>query len=140
MLTNIVGGLQGIVDQVMVGHMVGFNGNAAIGVSSQIFIVVISFIISLFMGMSVLVSRFAGAGDEEKVNRTVYQAFITAIGISFLILAPAGYFLAPYLLDIVNAAPAVQREALPYLRIMFIFSGGMAIGVGGSTFGSRARA
>ncbi|HET7553352.1 MAG TPA: MATE family efflux transporter [Gemmatimonadaceae bacterium] len=127
MLTNIIGGLQGIVDQVMVGHMVGFNGNAAIGVSSQIFIVVISFIISLFMGMSVLVSRFAGAGDEDKVNRTVYQAFITAIGISFLILAPAGYFLAPYLLDIINAAPSVQREALPYLRIMFIFSGGMMI-------------
>jgi putative MATE family efflux protein len=127
MLTNIIGGLQGIVDQVMVGHMVGFNGNAAIGVSSQIFIVVISFIISLFMGMSVLVSRFTGAGDEDKVNRTVYQAFITAIGISFLILAPAGYFLAPYLLDIINAAPSVQREALPYLRIMFIFSGGMMI-------------
>ena len=127
MLTNIIGGLQGIVDQVMVGHMVGFTGNAAIGVSSQIFIVVISFIISLFMGMSVLVSRFAGAGDEDKVNRTVYQAFITAIGISFLILAPAGYFLAPYLLDIINAAPSVQREALPYLRIMFIFSGGMMI-------------
>lgn len=127
MLTSIIGGLQGIVDQVMVGHMVGFTGNAAIGVSSQIFIVVISFIISLFMGMSVLVSRFAGAGDEDKVNRTVYQAFITAIGISFLILAPAGYFLAPYLLDLINAAPAVQREALPYLRIMFIFSGGMMI-------------
>ena len=127
MLTNIIGGLQGIVDQVMVGHMVGFTGNAAIGVSSQIFIVVISFIISLFMGMSVLVSRFAGAGDEDKVNRTVYQAFITATGISFLMLAPAGYFLAPYLLDIINAAPAVQREALPYLRIMFIFSGGMMI-------------
>lgn len=127
MLTNIVGGLQGIVDQVMVGHMVGFTGNAAIGVSSQIFIVVISFIISIFMGMSVLVSRFAGAGDEEKVNRTVYQAFLTAIGISFLVLAPAGYFLAPYLLDIINAAPSVQREALPYLRIMFLFSGGMMI-------------
>ena len=127
MLTSIVGGLQGIVDQVMVGHLVGFTGNAAIGVSSQIFIVVIAFIISLFTGMSVLVSRFAGAGDEEKVNRTVYQAFITALGISLLVLAPAGYFLAPYLLDFVNAAPAVQREALPFLRIMFIFSSGMMI-------------
>lgn len=127
MLTNVIGGLQGIVDQVMVGHMVGFNGNAAIGVSSQIFIVVIAFIISLFTGMSVLVSRFAGAGDEDKVNRTVYQAFITALGISLLILAPAGYFLSPYLLDLINAAPAVQREALPYLRIMFIFSSGMMI-------------
>ena len=80
MLVNIIGGMQGMVDQVLVGHIVGFTGNAAIGVSNQIFIVVIIFITSLFIGMSVLVSRFAGAGDADKVNRTVYQAFITAVG------------------------------------------------------------
>ena len=35
------------------------------------------------------------------------------------------YFLAPSLLGLVNAAPEVQAEALPYLRIMFLFSFGM---------------
>jgi putative MATE family efflux protein len=125
MLTNVIGGLQGIVDHVLVGNFVGFTGNAAIGVSWQMFLVVIVFIASLFTGMGVLVARFAGAGDSEKVDRTVYQAFLTASGISFLIMAPLGYVLAPWLLDLVNAAPAVQAEALPFLRIMFVFSGGM---------------
>ncbi len=127
MLTNIIGGLQGIVDHVLVGHLVGFTGNAAIGVAWQIFIVVIVFITSLFTGMSVLVARFAGAGEEEKVNRTVYQAFLTAVGISLLIMAPLGYVLSPSLLDLVNAAPEVKAEALPFLRIMFLFSSGMLI-------------
>jgi putative MATE family efflux protein len=127
MLTNIIGGLQGIIDQVLVGHLVGFNGNAAIGVASQIFIVVIVFIMSLFTGMSVLVARFAGAGEEDKVDRVVYQAFITALGLALLVLAPLGYFLAPALLNFVNAAPAVTAEALPFLRIMFMFSAGMLI-------------
>ena len=127
MLTNVIGGLQGIVDHVLVGHFVGFTGNAAIGVANQIFIVVIVFIMSLFTGMSVLVARFAGAGDEDKVNRTVYQAFITAVGLSFLVMAPFGYFASPYLLDFLNAAPAVKAEALPFLRIMFAFSTGMLI-------------
>src|SRR5262245_35984629 len=68
MLTNMIGGIQGIIDHMMVGHLVGFKANAAIGVSWQIIIVVIVFITSLFTGMSVLVSRFAGAGDEDKVN------------------------------------------------------------------------
>jgi putative MATE family efflux protein len=111
----------------MVGHFVGFRGNAAIGVAWQIFIVVIVFIMSLFTGMSVLVSRFAGAGEEEKVDRTVYQAFLTAIGISIFIMAPVGYFLSPILLDLINAAPAVKAEALPFLRIMFMFSSGMMV-------------
>ena len=127
MLTNIIGGLQGIVDHVLVGHLVGFKGNAAIGVAWQIVIIVIVFITSLFTGMSVLVARFAGAGEEEKVDRTVYQAFLTAIGLSLFVMAPVGYVLSPWLLDLVNAAPAVKAEALPFLRIMFLFSTGMLL-------------
>ncbi len=127
MLTNAIGGLQGIVDHVLVGNLVGYKANAAIGVSWQIFLVVIVFVSSTFTGMSVLVARFAGAGDAEKVDRVVYQAFLTAIGISLGIMAPLGYFATPWLLDLVNAAPAVKAEAMPYLRIMFGFSSGMLI-------------
>ena len=126
-LANMIGGLQGVIDHAMVGNFVGFTGNAAIGVSWQIFLIVIVFISSLFTGMSVLVARFAGAGDHEKVDRTVYQAFLTAVGMSVGILAPVGYFLSPYLLNLVNASQAVQAEALPFLRIMFVFSSGMLI-------------
>ncbi|MCO6511397.1 MAG: MATE family efflux transporter [Aridibacter famidurans] len=127
MLTNIFGGLQGMVDHAMVGNVVGFRGNAAIGVSWQIFLVVVVFISSIFTGMSILVARFAGAGEEDKVDRTVYQAFLTAIFITLGLIAPVGYFASPLLLDLVNATPAVQQEALPYLRIMFLFSTGMMI-------------
>jgi putative MATE family efflux protein len=127
MLQNMIGGLQGMIDHVMIGNFVGFQGNAAVGVSWQIFLVVIVFISSLFTGMSVLVARFTGANDHEKVDRTVYQAFLTAAVLSLGILAPLGWFLSPMLLDFVNAAPEVQREALPYLRIMFLYSFGMLL-------------
>lgn len=127
MLQNIIGGMQGIVDHIMVGNYVGYTGNAAIGVSWQIFLVVIVFISSLFTGMGVLVARFAGANEPEKVNRTVYQAFLTAVLLVLVIMAPIGYLLSPLLLDLVNAAPDVQVEALPYLRIMFVFSFGMLL-------------
>jgi putative MATE family efflux protein len=127
MLTNIFGGLQGIVDHVLVGRFLGFNANAGIGVANQIWIVIIVFIVSVFTGMSVLVARFVGAGDEEKADRTVYQAFLTAIGISVFILAPIGFFAAPSLLQLVNATPAVQAQALPFLRISLVFSSGMLV-------------
>ena len=127
MLTNIIGGLQGIVDHVMVGNIVGYAANAAIGVAWQIFIVVIVFISSLVTGMSVLVARFAGADDPEKVDRTVYQAFLTAIGLSVFVMAPIGYLISPALLELVNAAPEVRAEALPFLRVMFLFSVGLML-------------
>ncbi|NNE98735.1 MAG: MATE family efflux transporter [Pyrinomonadaceae bacterium] len=127
MLANIFGGLQGLVDHIVVGNVVGFKGNAAIGVSWQIFLVVVVFVASIFTGMGILVARFAGAGQEEKVDRTVYQAFITALFIALVIIAPIGYFASPMLLDLVNAEAGVQAEALPYLRIMFLFSSGMMV-------------
>jgi putative MATE family efflux protein len=124
-LQNMIGGLQGLIDHVMVGHYVGYTGNAAIGVAWQIFLVVMMFIGSLFTGMGVLVARYAGANDRDRADRAVYQGVLAATGLSLGILAPLGYFLAPRLLAFINATPAVQAEALPFLRIMFVFSLGM---------------
>ena len=124
MLQNAIAGLQGIIDHAMVGHFVGYVANAAIGVSWQIILVVIVFISSTFTGMAVLVARFAGANQPDKVNRVVYQAFLTAFGLS-IILAAVGYFASPALLRLVNAAPDVRAEALPFLRAMFMGIFGM---------------
>jgi putative MATE family efflux protein len=126
-LQNAVGGLQGIIDHAMVGHYVGYTANAAIGVSWQIFLVIIVFIASLFTGMGVLVARFAGANDQDRVNRTVYQAFLVSVALAVGVMAPVGYVLAPSLLNLVNATPEVSAEALPYLRTMFLFSIGLLL-------------
>jgi len=124
-LTNIFSGLQGWVDQILVGNLVGYQANAAIGIAFQIFLFVIVFVSSVFIGMSVLVSRFAGANEPEKVNRTVYQGFLTATFMSLGILAPIGYFASPYLISLVSNDADVMAEALPFLRVMFTCSIGM---------------
>lgn len=124
MLQNVVAGLQGIIDHAMVGHFVGYTANAAIGVSWQIVLVVIVFMNAVFTGMAVLVARFAGANEPEKVNRVVYQSLLTALMMA-LLLGVVGYVAAPALLNVVKAAPEVQREALPFLRAMFIGNFGL---------------
>ena len=126
MLQNVIAGLQGVIDHILVGNMLGYTANAAIGVSWQIFLVVIVFMASLFTGQAVLVARYAGAGDSDKVNKTVQQSLITAIAM-FFIVAPIGYFGAPYLLDFANASPAVRALALPFLRVNFTFCIGMLL-------------
>ena len=90
MVQNFVAGMQGLIDHVLVGQLLGHTSNAAIGVSWQIFLVVIVFIASLFTGQAILVSRFAGAGDSDRVNKVVQQAFLTAIGM-FVVLGAVGY-------------------------------------------------
>jgi len=108
-------------------HFVGYAAMPPSGWAIQIFIVVIVFMMSVFSGMGVLVARFAGANDAEQVNRTVYQAFLAAVALWALVLAPLGWILAPSLLGVVHAAPAVRVEALPFLRLMFVGSLGMLL-------------
>ena len=124
MLQNVIAGLQGLIDHVLVGNLLGYHANAAIGVSWQIFLVVIVFMASLFTGQAVLVARYVGAGDADRVNRTVQQALLTAIAM-YLVMAPIGYFLSPYLLDFANADGEVRALAMPFLRVNFTFCIGM---------------
>lgn len=126
-LQNVMGGMQGVIDHALVGHLVGYAGNAAVGVSFQIYLVVMTFIMSIFTGMGVLVARHAGAGDAEAVNHVSYQAFLAAGGMALFVIAPLGWVLSPTLLALVHATPEVQREALPYLRTLFVGGIGMLL-------------
>jgi putative MATE family efflux protein len=60
------------------------------------------------------------------VNRVVYQAFLTAVGMAVL-LGAAGWLAAPSLLDLVHAAPAVRVQAMPFLRTMLVGILGMMV-------------
>ncbi len=116
---NLINGTHGFVDHLLVGNILGYEANAAIGASWLLFLVVVVFIASLFHGASVLVARYAGRQDREMLSRVVYETLLVSVFVLFAVVAPAGYFAAPYMLRLVNAEPAVLAHALPYLRIMF---------------------
>src|SRR5690606_23318795 len=63
--------------------------------------------------------------DHDRVNHVVYQAFLATMLLSLVVLAPLGWFAAPWLLDLVRAAPEVKDQALLYLRISFLGCVGM---------------
>lgn len=121
-LTQLVAGIHGFIDQILVGNFVGSDGNAGIGVAWQMFLVVVVFIASLFQGMGVMIARYAGRQDKESISRVAYDTFLASLYILIFVTAPLGYVLSPSLLVITNAEPQVQEHALPYLRILFTCS------------------
>ena len=119
---NLVNGLHALVDHILVGHYVEVPnnaGNAAIGAAWQVFLVLVVFIASVFHGMNVLIARYAGRRDQARVSHVAYESFISAVYVLVFIVAPLGYFIAPYLLNFIEADPLVHDLALPYLRILF---------------------
>lgn len=121
-LLNLVNGAHSLVDHVLVGHYVVSEAkaaNAAIGVAWQVFLVLVVFIASVFHGMNVLIARYAGRQDRERMSLVAFEAFLAAVYILFFVIAPVGFFLSPRLLNFVNADPDVHAYALPYMRILF---------------------
>ena len=74
-LQNAIGGLQGIVDHALVGHYVGYTANTAIGVSWQIFLVVIVFISSLFTRDGRARREGRGGQRSREGHRTCIRPF-----------------------------------------------------------------
>ena len=121
-LLRLIDGLHSVVDHILVGQFVGHVGNAAIGAAWLLFLVVVLFLVSLFQGMVVLASRYSGMQDRSNLSYVVYQTVVATVYLMALVIAPLGYFAAPYMLQLVNITPEVEAHALPYLRIMFTCS------------------
>lgn len=123
-LLNLINGLHGLVDHILIGNFLASAdnaANAAVGVAWQVFLVVVVFIASIFHGMNVLIARYAGRQDRAMINRVFYSALLASFLILVLVVAPLGYLGAPRLLRAVNVAPEVHVHALPYLRLLFLF-------------------
>lgn len=70
-------------------------------------------------GTTAMVARYSGAGDHERVSRTLAQSLMLAALIG-LALSLAGAALAESLLRWMRAAPDVVAAGTPYLRVVFL--------------------
>ena len=120
-ITQLVAGVGGIIDTYLVGKYVDYYAQAAVGVSWQLFLVILVFLSSFFHGMNIMVARYSGRRDNEAVNRVFFETLKASLYALVFIVAPLGYFLAPLLLKTFTS-PDVHVHALPLLRVLFTAS------------------
>lgn len=92
-------GMQSIVSimaLIMVGHL-GPQAIAAVGVGNRFLFIMIAVLMALSVGVTALVARYVGAGDDEQVQCTIQQALFLSFA-GGLIIALAGWILAPVLI------------------------------------------
>jgi len=82
---NLLQQFYNIIDSIIVGKYLGTEALAAVGASFPIFYTLISFIIGIGSGATVVISQYFGAKDYEQVKK--------AIGTIYLVLLGAGLFL-----------------------------------------------
>ncbi|MEE4177240.1 MAG: MATE family efflux transporter [Bacteroides sp.] len=76
LLGNVFQQLYNIVDTIIIGRYIGTNAVAAAGASFPVIFVLISLVIGITTGTTIIISQYYGAKDYEKVKRAIDTAFI----------------------------------------------------------------
>lgn len=123
-LSQVFQQLYNTADAFIVGQTLGTSALAAVTSSGTLIFLLISFFTGAAMGGSVVISRYFGAGDGEKVSRAIHTLFalglvcgaaVTVVGVAF----------TPTFLRWMNTDPKVMPQAIEYFR--YYFFGGIAL-------------
>ena len=115
-----------IVDSIVVGNFIGKEALAAVGASFPVIFVMVSMIIGLVMGTTVVISQYFGAGDLASVRKAIDTMYIYST-VAAVIATVVGLIIAEPLLRLLDLPENILPEAVLYLRIylsgMVIFFG-----------------
>ena len=109
--------LYNAVDTAIVGHYLGEQSLAAVGANVAIFDLMVMFAQSLGNGLCIVVSRAYGAGDEEKLRKSVAGSLVIGVATTLVMTVLSLFGLGP-LLRALGTPEAISAEALSYIRII----------------------
>ena len=118
-LSNLFQQLYNAVDSLIVGRFIGEQALAAVSSSSSLIMLLTGFINGLSLGAGVLIARYYGAQDDDRVERAVHTTL--ALGIAAgAVLTLLGSILAPQILRWIGTPPDVIDSSTAYFRTYFM--------------------
>lgn len=120
-LSNVLQLLYNAADSVIVGRFDadGKIALAAVGSTASIIHLITNLFIGFFLGGSIIIAQYKGAGKEEDVSKTVHTAALTSL-LTGLAVCLIGQLAAAPLLQAMGTPPEVIGKSLLYLRIYFL--------------------
>ncbi len=106
-------------DIIVVGQYAGPTALAAVGSTGAVTFLIINVFMGLAVGTNVTMARAFGAGDTNKVSRTVHTSILISILVGTALVF-VGMFLSKPLLQLMGSPDDVIDQATLYMRIYFI--------------------
>lgn len=116
---NLFQQLYNIVDSLVVGNVLGKEALAAVTSTGSLIFLIIGFLGGIFVGSGVIISRFFGAKEFEKMSIAIHTtiAFSILAGIGVTVIGMIG---TPIFLRWMGTPEDVMGEAIVYLRLYFL--------------------
>ncbi len=123
---NVFQQLYNIVDSLVVGNFLGKDALAAVGASFPVIFALISLIIGIATGATIIIAQYFGAKDYEKVKRAIDTMYIFTF-IASIIVSLAGIYFVEDIFRLLQLPEEIMPQAKSYLTIymagMIVFFG-----------------
>ena len=116
LLGNVFQQLYNVVDTIVVGKALGKDALAAVGASFPLIFILISFVVGIAMGSTVVISQFYGAKQMDKVKRAIDTLnifmFFAAIFLTFF-----GRWASQYIFMMIDLPTDAMIQAVNYFNV-----------------------
>ena len=119
LIGNVLMQLYSVADFYIVGNYIGPEAMASVGTSMPIVFALVSFIIGIAMGSTVIVSQYYGAKDAVKIKRSI-DTIIIFLVVAALTVTIVGMIFCDTLLRLVGTPDDIFAGAHTFMQINLI--------------------
>jgi putative MATE family efflux protein len=126
LIGNVFQQLYNVINAVIVGNFLGKEALAAVGASFPLIFMLVSFIIGITMGSTIIISQYYGAKDLNKVRLAIDTLFIFLFFATILVTL-IGISTSGLIFSLTDLPPDIKPQAILYFNIFIagcIFSFG----------------
>jgi putative MATE family efflux protein len=113
---NVFQQLYNVVDSIIVGRYIGKQALAAVGASFPLIFMMISFVVGVAMGTTIIVSQYFGARDIKMVKRSIETMYIFLFFAS-IVVTILGITLSEPIFRLINLPEDVMPQAITYFNV-----------------------
>ena len=117
-LGNLFQQLYNTADTLIVGNFIGKEALAAVSSSGNLIFMLVGFLSGMAMGAGVLISKYYGSGDREKLRAAVHTDLAFAL-LAGVLLTAVGVLLTPCILRWMGTPENVLPQSTAYFRTYF---------------------
>lgn len=125
-LGNVLQGLQGTLNGIFVGQMLGTHALAATAGMFPVVFFLVSLIIGVGAGGSILIGQAWGAREVHKVRHIAGNALLAGLAVGLLAAVLGGVFAEP-VLRALRTPPEVLADAVLYARTLMLAMPGLLL-------------
>ncbi|MBR6924712.1 MAG: MATE family efflux transporter, partial [Oscillospiraceae bacterium] len=121
LIGNIFQQLYNVADTAIIGNILGDNALAAVGASSPVYGLLISFSNGVANGFAVIIARYFGAQNERELKKSIALTYLLSAVMAVILTVTFVAALHP-LMKVLKTPDDIIGKTENYLRIIMLFS------------------